>query len=106
MAKKMTKKQQELQKEWDALQAKWASAPKFGRAATAKLREVNTSKPVDPKSKQSIPSLGSWVTGPVSSPTARQYTGDKMIGISQMAKSNAVPVFTTEHILEITRMRR
>lgn len=102
----MTKKQQELQKEWDALQAKWASVPKFGRTATAKLREVNTSKPVEPKSKQSIPSLGSWVTGPVSSPTARQYTGDKMIGVTVLHKSCLQPVFTKEEAIDAAKMRR
>lgn len=34
------------------------------------------------------------------------YTGTECIGISQMAKSNAVPVFNSGHILEIARMRR
>ena len=34
------------------------------------------------------------------------YTGDKIIGISQMAKSNSVPVFNQEAIVEIARMRR
>jgi len=34
------------------------------------------------------------------------YTGDKIIGIAQMAKSNAVPVFNSDHIVEIARMRR
>ena len=33
-------------------------------------------------------------------------TGDKIIGISQMAKSNSVPVFNQEAIVEIARMRR
>jgi hypothetical protein len=34
------------------------------------------------------------------------YTGDAMIGISTMHKSNAVPVFSTEEAKEISRMRR
>ena len=44
--------------------------------------------------------------GPVSSKQIPQYTGTKIIGISQMAKSNAVPVFEQEHIIDIARMRR
>lgn len=36
----------------------------------------------------------------------RHYTGDAMLGISQTHKSNAVPVFNTEHIVEIGMMRR
>jgi hypothetical protein len=35
-----------------------------------------------------------------------EYTGDAVIGIAQMAKSNAVPVFDSKHIVEIARMRR
>ena len=42
-------------------------------------------------------------TGLKPSPT---YTGDALVGISQMAKSNAVPVFNTESIADIARMRR
>jgi hypothetical protein len=36
----------------------------------------------------------------------QEYTGTEMIGISQMAKSNAVPVFNSDHITDIARMRR
>lgn len=34
------------------------------------------------------------------------YTGDKMLGIGQLHKSNAVPVFKQEEAEEIARMRR
>ena len=34
------------------------------------------------------------------------YTGDKMIGIGQMHKSNAVPVFRQEEAQELASMRR
>lgn len=34
------------------------------------------------------------------------YTGDKMIGIGQMHKSNAVPVFRQEDAEDLARMRR
>ena len=53
-------------------------------------------------------SLGSFVTGSVTvgKNSTKVYTGDKMIGIAQMAKSNAVPIFTAEHVVEVARMRR
>ncbi len=35
-----------------------------------------------------------------------KYTGDNMIGICQMSKSNAVPVFNQAHVVEIGKMRR
>jgi hypothetical protein len=36
----------------------------------------------------------------------KRYTGNAVVGIAQMAKSNAVPVFDSDHIVEIARMRR
>lgn len=47
-----------------------------------------------------------WITGPVSSKPSPVYTGTKIIGVAQMAKSNAVPVFSNEEIIDIARMRR
>jgi hypothetical protein len=34
------------------------------------------------------------------------YTGDKMLGIAQMHKSNAVPIFKSEDAIDIAHMRR
>lgn len=47
-----------------------------------------------------------WVTGPTSSKPTPTYTGSKVVGIAQMAKSNAVPVFNNDEIIDIARMRR
>jgi len=38
--------------------------------------------------------------------TPNTYTGDKLIGIATMHKSNSVPVFSQEDAIEISRMRR
>lgn len=37
---------------------------------------------------------------------AKQYTGTKVKGIATMHKSNAVPVFSDEEAIDISRMRR
>lgn len=37
---------------------------------------------------------------------ANQYTGNNIVGISTMHKSNAVPVFNQNHAIEISKMRR
>lgn len=64
---------------------------------------------VDPvparRSARDIPSLdtGLGVAVKRESPV---YTGDKMIGIGQMHKSNAVPIFAAEDAEAIARMRR
>ena len=51
-------------------------------------------------------SLGLWITGPVSSKPSPVYTGTKVKGIGTMHKSNAVPVFSDEEAVDISRMRR
>lgn len=52
-------------------------------------------------------SLGSFCTGPVTvNNTTKVYTGDKMLGIAAMHKSNLVPVFTDESAVDISHMRR
>lgn len=37
---------------------------------------------------------------------AQVYTGDKMIGIGQLHKSNAIPVFSQEEAIDLANMRR
>jgi hypothetical protein len=56
----------------------------------------------DPKPK----SLNTWVTGAVASKPSPQYSGDKILGIGTLHKSNAVPVFSNEEAIDISRMRR
>lgn len=51
------------------------------------------------------PSLNSDSGVATKAPT-KVYTGTSMIGIGQMAKSNAIPIFNTEHIHDLAHMRR
>jgi hypothetical protein len=52
-----------------------------------------------------IPSLNSN-TGSTAKAEPKVYTGEKMLGIATMHKSNAVPVFNTEEAVQISSMRR
>jgi hypothetical protein len=53
------------------------------------------------------PSLDSGNFGPVTTGrTTQVYTGDKMLGVATMHKSNMVPIFTDESAIEIAHMRR
>jgi hypothetical protein len=52
-----------------------------------------------------IPSLNSGA-GVATLAPAKVYTGTKVRGIATMHKSNAVPVFSDEEAIEISRMRR
>lgn len=98
----------ELDESWKEIQKRWGleqeerkrkramSAPVWTETTPA-YRGAN-----DPKPK----SLNTWVTGAVSSKPTQHYTGDKMLGIGTMHKSNAVPIFSNEEAVDISRMRR
>jgi hypothetical protein len=45
-------------------------------------------------------------TGNATMPPPKVYTGTKVKGIATMHKSNAVPVFSDEEAIDISRMRR
>jgi len=57
-------------------------------------------------SRIKIPSKADTVRGPCSSKPSPVYTGSKMIGIAQMHKSNSIPVFSDDEIIDISKMRR
>ena len=46
------------------------------------------------------------VSGACAKPEEKVYTGDKLIGIATMHKSNMVPVFKAEDAADIASMRR
>ena len=74
---------------------------------TSKIVIANTPVAnVDEVSKAVPKSLGSWITGPVSSKPSPTYTGTKILGIATMHKSNLVPVFSDEEAVDISKMRR
>lgn len=99
---KKTKKQKLKQKaSWEAYKAKYKVkefAPVSMRAVVPVLRPGA----LDFLDKKSISSdhYDTFAS------KKNKYTGDNMIGIAQMPKSNAVPVFNHDHVLEISRMRR
>lgn len=56
---------------------------------------------------QHIPSLNSLPTGVAIKPEPKIYTGDLIVGIATMHKSNAVPVMRgTDQAKDIAKMRR
>lgn len=63
-------------------------------------------KPPFIRQTRSINSHGA-PTGAATKPcTPVQYTGENMLGTATMHKSNGVPVFSKESIVEINTMRR
>ena len=61
---------------------------------------------VDPRrSTDHIPSINTGQAIAAKKPVL-QYTGDAMIGIGQLHKSNAIPIFQAEDAIDISKMRR
>lgn len=101
--RKLGKKGKELQAEWDALQSRWASLPKFGKPGQLK-REPTKPLPDLETPTTAMGKAFEAAYAPKKEPM--KYTGAKMIGTATMHKSNEVPVFSTEEVLDISRMRR
>jgi hypothetical protein len=101
-AKKPTAAQRQLSAEWDAIQVKYAPTKKL------KLSTVFEYKLTPPPGRSTSNHIPSRSTGEgIGAAKPRmQYTGDKMIGIGTLHKSNAVPVFSDNEAKEMARMRR
>ena len=103
------RKARELDESWKDLlkrQGIEAEEKKRKRALSAEPLKGNYSLtiPAD-RSTAHLKSKGDF-TGNATMPTPKVYTGTKVKGIATMHKSNAVPVFSDEEAIEISKMRR
>ena len=99
--RKPTAKQRALRESWDQLMSKYEPKQKI---SCKKAKEL-TVKEVFRRETPDYPSLNTY-DGDCFKSDSLRYTGDKMIGIATMHKSSAVPVFSQEDAIEISRMRR
>jgi len=97
---------------WQAFLDKWDIKPdvktsgKTIRKSTWMGPTVNSRVVVDPRrSTNHIPSLDTG-RGIAVKKEVTQYTGTAMLGIGQLHKSNAIPVFSKEDAVDISKMRR
>lgn len=107
-----TKAQRELAAQWESLLV--ANAAPLERGAKAKAaKPAITAAPskmpqlVIPTERNSrtIASLDSG-KGSTALPQPKNYTGDSLVGLAQMHKSNLVPVFNTDAVKDVAKMRR
>jgi hypothetical protein len=93
-----------------ALKDKWASAPKFSDKNRGKVVEVKKDGPPELKAPpgRDTKRLPSKVTagGTATAKEKPVYTGTAMKGVATMHKSNMVPVFDDQHMVDIANMRR
>jgi hypothetical protein len=101
------KRARELEQSWKELlkrQGVEAEQKKQSRAMKAPPLDYKLSTPVGRSNTNHIPSRDTG--GNATLAPAKVYTGTKVKGIATMHKSNAVPVFSDEEAVEISRMRR
>lgn len=109
--RKPTKAQRALQTQWQLILE--ASAKPLERGAKAKATKAVSKAPskmpqlVIPTERNSrtIASVDSG-KGNASLATINQYTGDRIIGLATMHKSNLVPIFNQEAAEDVAKMRR
>jgi hypothetical protein len=101
------KKSRELDAQWKELQKRWgieAEEKKRSRALKAPpLKGYNLGVPAE-RSHRQYKSVDTGGVATLAPP--KVYTGTKVKGIATMHKSNAVPVFSDEEAVDISRMRR
>jgi hypothetical protein len=104
------RKARDLDESWKELQKKWgieAEEKKRTRAMNAPSLSGNYSLAI-PEGRNTTAHIKSIDTGlgNATLKPAKQYTGTMVKGIATMHKSNAVPVFSDEQAVDISRMRR
>ena len=103
------RKSEQLDKDWKELQKRWGvelEEKKRKRAMIAEPLSGNYSLTV-PVGRNTTAHLKSVDTGGNATlKTPNVYTGTKVKGIATMHKSNAVPVFSDEEAIDISKMRR
>lgn len=72
---------------------------------TARVAQSEEQRFCKPKVEGSIPSSGTIPTN-CPKPEPKVYTGDEIVGIAQMHKSNAVPIRRKQDAVDIAHMRR
>ena len=101
------RKARELDTSWKELKKKWdvdLEEKRRSRAMKAEPLVYRLTGATDRAGTAHIPSVNTG--GNATLAPAKVYTGTKVKGIATMHKSNAVPVFSDEEAIEISRMRR
>ena len=107
--KKLTKRQQEAADYQKWLQSLEKLAPKFARQehAPAKKRETLNYELTRPAGRVGYAGKSLITSGGIGSKKESiHYTGDKMLGVGMLHKSNLVPVFKGEDAKDLATMRR
>jgi hypothetical protein len=94
---------EQLDAEWQKLKDQYAPKTKLSNVRKSYVPPAPVRRDAG---QPRIPSLDTGVTGAVNVRMPMQYTGNKIVGIGTMHKSNAVPIFTDQEAKDISSMRR
>jgi hypothetical protein len=93
-----------LAADWEKVKAKYEPSANVSKKLTRKVYQPPTV--VRRETGPRIPSLDTGHKGAVTVKQTPRYTGDKIVGIGTMHKSNAVPIFSDQEAKDISSMRR
>lgn len=97
-------KARELADSWQQLLKKYETRP-VAKSVTRELKDTYRLEIPAGRDTRRYPSLDTG--GSSTAPVAKKvYTGDKMIGVGTMHKSNMVPIFSDQEARDISTMRR
>jgi hypothetical protein len=92
-----------LDAEWQKLKDRYAPKTKLQTGRSSFVPPTPLRRDAE---QPRLPSLDTGHRGAVNIKQPMQYTGDKIVGIGTMHKSNAVPIFTEQEAKDISNMRR
>jgi hypothetical protein len=101
------RKAEQLNASWKEMLKRHGSEQEQRKAKRALSAEAYKAPPPFRRETPYIASLNSeHVCGVATMPAPKVYTGTMVKGIATMHKSNAVPVFSNEQAVDISKMRR
>ena len=106
-SKKKKKTKQEIAEYQQWLDSVNSTKTNFSGKYGVKVVKVSI-KPVEPyrRETQHYPSLDTGRGNATKPIHGKKYTGDKLLGIGTLHKSNAVPIFSQEEAQDQAKMRR
>jgi hypothetical protein len=97
----------QLEQDWNRLLSRHSAPLERGARAFG----LKVAKEIDPKKPSAVVTVKSTdsfsgMRGVAALAPQKVYTGDKILGIATMHKSNMVPIFNDEAAIEVAQMRR
>lgn len=103
------RKARELESSWKELKKKWEvteADKKRNRAMKAETLSYTLAPPPGRQTSNHIPSRSTGEVGVSTNPPVREYTGDKVLGVTIVHKSCLQPVFSQQEAIDAASMRR